>query len=175
MGLDITAYEIATKIEPQPVKDETTGEWADGLWEKDIILAFAYKGFDQSLRGLEDECWYATAGETFAFRAGSYSGYNEFREALTRVALGVSPDTIWRSTDSYRTRPFFELIHFADNEGTIGPEACADLARDFAEQREDVLPKWNPEDDVQRWYRDKYDAWQQAFELAAGTGLVMFS
>jgi hypothetical protein len=38
-----------------------------------------------------------------------------------------------------------------------------------------VLPKWDPEDDVQRWYRDKYDAWQQAFELAAGTGLVMFS
>ena len=64
--------------------------------------------------------------------------------------------------------PFYELLNFADNEGTIGPEAAADLARDFAEHRERVRPE------LDDYFARTYDHFEEAFKLAAGTGLVMF-
>lgn len=167
MGLDICVYEKAKLADPQPEGD---AGWDD----PNLVLAFVYDSFPRSLRGLEADKWYEVDGDIRSFRAGSYSGYGEFRDALCMAALGVPPQALWDDPAGYIERPFYELIHFADNEGTIGPEACADLARDFAEQREVVLPKWDPEDDIQAWFPEKYDIWQDAFELAADTGLVQF-
>lgn len=61
--------------------------------------------------------------------------------------------------------PFWELIHFADNEGTIGPATAAKLAKDFAEFQAEADKL---EDDVEaRWFREKYADWRKAFEVAA--------
>jgi hypothetical protein len=172
MGLDITAYQYATKADPQPVSDEES--WENG----DLTKAFVYNGFEHSLRGLEADCWYRVSGATVEFRAGSYSSYGEFRRQLSLAALGASPEEVWRDVDTYRERPFFELVNFADNEGTIGPEACADLAVDFENEREAIFTRWteSPTEegiyDETSFFRAKYDDWAAAFKLAASTGLV---
>ena len=73
------------------------------------------------------------------FRAGSYSGYNEWRDHLARMAVGMSAKKIWASGWK---GPFVELINFPDNEGVIGPVVAAKLAKDFAEfehRAEEVL------------------------------------
>lgn len=162
MGLDIVAH---SKIEP--VTDLPEDE--DDRYEAGFIRAYVLTGFDQSLRGLEDGQWYRSTGDTLHFCAGSYSGYNHFREALSRAVYDVDPATVWANPDAYRDRPFFELINFADNEGTIGPEAAADLAADFDEWADTVHERLDDD-----YYRAKYDEWRAAFHLAAGSGLVNF-
>jgi hypothetical protein len=181
MGLGITAAQKAERLEPQPEPD-ANGEWADELYDGERFAeAFAYEGFGQSLTGLSEPIsngailysgWYRLSGEIFQFGT-TYTGHGMFRAALAEAALGVSPERIEADADSYRTQPFFEFIHFADNEGTIGPAACADLAADFREQRDLVMPIL-PADEELAWLRELYDNWQRAFELAAGTGIVVF-
>jgi len=61
------------------------------------------------------------------FRAGSYSGYGEWRNSLATVAGFRSARHAWENAHS---GPFFELLNFADNDGVIGPEVSAKLARD---------------------------------------------
>ena len=48
------------------------------------------------------------------FRAGSYSGYNEWRAILCRMAHGVDPAELWDNPEKYKGKPFFELINFSD-------------------------------------------------------------
>jgi len=82
------------------------------------------------------------------------------------------PQAVWENPDRYVDAPFYELIHFADNEGTIGGEAAADLARDFIDLGEKVVPRLMVAGGD--YWRGKYEAWAKAFKLAAGTGLVYF-
>lgn len=164
MGLDIKAWEKAVLTDPH--------EHTDDCYDAGHVEAFVLDGFDWSLRGLEAGRCYAVSGDSWSFAAGSYSGYGHFRSALCKAALrGVEPSQVWADPDSYAGQPFYELINFADNEGTIGPEAAADLAADFVAERDRVLPLLIREVD---YYRVRYDDWQRAFTLAAGSGLVEF-
>jgi hypothetical protein len=167
MGLDITAYEI---IQPTKTPRLPDGELDyDEMYERGIVEAYLVNSeFSQSFRGLELGQCYQTSGQTYSFRAGSYSGYNHFRAAVSVAVLGVDPHTVWDHREAYRNKPFFELINFSDCEGTIGPEACADLKRDFDEHSEDVLSK------LDDWYQNTYKEFQLAFDIAADTGLVNF-
>jgi hypothetical protein len=179
IGLDITAFENATLVDDE----HEQGEDADGNWcnedpeygGKGHVRAYmAAPSFSQSFRGLEEGRCYLTEGETFGFRAGSYSGHGAFRDALSEVALGVTPDIVWGDPDAYKEEPFFELINFSDCEGTIGPEACADLARDFQEGLALGVRARLESYGYDGYLAEKYDEWQKAFELAADTGLVDF-
>lgn len=189
MGLDISVYGKAERLAPQPEAD-AKGHYSDEIYESEnLVHAFAYSSMEQSLRGLEpwqEKAWeggerYFDAGwwkvtptrDDFDFRAGSYSGYNSFREQLAQAALDVTPRAVWDRLDFYRERPFFELINFADNEGTIGPLAAADLAQDFRDQRSIVLAAWHDVEE-ESWFTAKYDEWQRAFDVASGHGIVAF-
>lgn len=170
MGLDIVAYEKAgklagrdRKIRPDGVPDYDGDYPGDGE-----IVAFCYTGFERSLRGLEAGATYLLGGENFSFRAGSYGGYNSFRDDLSLAALDVVAAQVAMAPTMFYDRPFYELIFFADNEGTIGPEAAADLAEDFEAGRSTVRPK------LEEWEQEKYDLFDRAFHLAAGSGLVAF-
>lgn len=70
----------------------------------------------------------------------------------------------WKRTDL----PFYELVVFADNEGTIGPATCAKLAKDFEQ-----WSSWahGSGDD---WFIRLYDEFKQAFKDAANNGAVEF-
>lgn len=164
MGLDVIAFEHAT-----PVLDHLNQTECD-----EHYVAYA-DCFPQSFRGLEDGRCYELSGLDFGFRAGSYSGYNEWRDNLAQRALGVSAETVWADERTYATEPFFELINFADNEGSIGPEAAADLAADFRDLRAKVngLPLDDPDEEA--WFMACYDNFAHAFDLVArGNGLVSF-
>jgi hypothetical protein len=168
MGLDITACEHASPVIPCDQDNE------DHAYT-DHIIAWVFEGFERSLRGLEMGVCYEVSGEMTEFRVGSYSSYHAWREELAQRALRVSAMTVGEYPSIFVNQPFFELINFSDDEGTIGPEAASDLAADFGALRAKIAARpWaDPEDEA--WFMEVYDQLQCAFERAAGGGgLVKF-
>lgn len=168
MGLDITAYSHLKSI----------GKHAEDCEEYDHIRAYTYDSFPRSFRGipvldtttitgwggtttfLEGGCYLRTEQtEEFHFRAGSYGGYGQWRDDL-RLQFNPNQDP---------DQPFYELIWFADNEGSIGPEAAADLLADFREHAD----KYAAGEFDGAWWA-KYRDWTRACELAAANGLIHF-
>ena len=186
MGLDIIAY---SKLEP--IAESELPEDSDERWEQGYVHAFAYASFPRSTRGLVGhdtqsgdegewiaESWYRpTDGtEMHEFRAGSYSGYGEFRTMLAKM-VGHDPAEYWNADGTgpdLSDEPFYELIDFADNEGCIGPDAAVDLLEDFRVHREQWVAHVEQSDakPMLDYYVGKYDDWIKAFELAADGGLV---
>lgn len=133
MGLDITAYSnlkhVGKHVKDTELNEGEPGGADDWCYYDGHVQAMAYDSFPQSFRGitvlgvkvagaskfLDGGCYETTAEtHTHGFRAGSYTGYNRWREDLQRqFNPGRDPE-----------KPFYELIWFADNEGTIGPEAA---------------------------------------------------
>jgi hypothetical protein len=173
MGLDITVHtKIEPAVPPMMEDDPTEIDW-DAAYENGIVHVFAYNGFEQSLGGLTNETWVRSVGDEWSFRAGSYGGYSDFRDLLCTTVLGVSPNEVWTNAEEYRYKPFYEIINFADNEGTIGPIACYDLSVDFAMHREMVADAVAAMRDGD-YFMEKYDEWTRAFADTAMTGLVQF-
>lgn len=186
MGLDISAYSNLRFSEDQ------NGE------NYDMVRIWENPHFPDHCE-LEEGNWEETL-ETRAhgFRAGSYSGYSQFRHVLTQCTLGVKADDIWEDEESYRNKPFFELVNFSDCEGCIGPSVSAELYQDFKDNRERFIRNLNQEIDFTKvtedplalepefilnlelsaedieWYIEKYDDWTLAFELAKDNGVVQF-
>ena len=180
MGVMISAYSRLALTEPHTYD-------GDACYDLGHIHAFAYAGFEQSTRGLADHDRPVTLGreaciggrcyiqtpETVERKvcSWSYSGYGEWRRELAKAVLDVDVEDVWKDPDAYRDRPFFELLEFADNEGTIGPEAAADLLVDFREHRDQV-----PVDEIEfSGVTPLPDRWIEALTLAADGGLVRFS
>jgi len=167
MGLDITAYSNIREIRPA-MQDEDTDHGETKFWiNKDFL------GRED---GIKEKTIYAYE-DSHGFRAGSYSGYGIWRNKLAELAgyplaeenfFGFKRMThsggAWAATEG----PFWELINFADNEGTIGPVVSAKLAKDFAEfqAKADAHPE--------EWFRERYADWRKAFDLAAQNGAVSF-
>lgn len=175
MGLDITYYSKLTPIDAvfdedgEPINPQTREPL-----ECDYCQPIENPHYDRSdglARGV-----YAYE-DCDGFRAGSYSGYNRWREQLAELAgwaLGSyrQYDKDWPSHaasawDS-ESGPFWELICFSDCEGTIGAKTSAKLAADFAEHQS----KADAHEDER--FRDLYAKWREAFESAANAGAVLF-
>ncbi len=166
MGLDIVAFEHATLVSSC---DPNSAE------HEDHIVAWTDEGMARSLRGLQPGRCYAGSGQQVAFRAGSYTTYNEWRRELAKRALGAPLSAVWANPSRFIGRPFFEILNFSDCEGTIGPIAAAELAADFASLRETVAAKPLPDPEDEDWFMNRYDAFRTSFRLAAhGGGLVLF-
>jgi hypothetical protein len=158
MGLDISYY---TKLVPaaDPVRDE----WGD--FDRDIYFAV---GDDETRRAADLKPGVYTFDKREGFRAGSYGGYNQWRDMLAVFAAFPSARYVWNSRDRVAGQPFVELIDFSDFEGVIGPTVSAKLAADFAAHQE----RANAHPD--EWWRSKYAEWRKAFEVAADGGAVEF-
>lgn len=176
MGLDITAYSNLHHI-----GTHTDEIWRDWCQNEDHIQSFAYDTFPQSFRGIpilstrrefiEGGCYERTdKTEEIGFHAGSYSGYGRWRADLAEQ-FNPAPMT-WdhgpSMTEPDPDKPFYELIWFADNEGTIGPDAARDLLADFRQHAD----RYDPIEPL--YSRQKYDDWTRACELAADNGLISF-
>jgi len=169
MGLDISAYSHMVKANINPKTEEATEE----AWERGAQCTFWYDGFDRSGRGLDQDTWYEPTDQTksYDFRAGSYSGYGDWRKGLAEYA-GLTVRDYWGKPDT--GQPFYELINFADNEGTIGPEAAADLLADFRQHEAGYRAAHSGGGAMDQYNIERYHHWMLAFELAAQDGMVVF-
>jgi len=127
------------------------------------------------MRGLQPGRCYEVSGAELEFYAGNYRHYHEWRDALARRALGRPAASGHDLFALSPEMPFYELIFFSDCEGTIGPDAAADLAEDFRAMRAKVLSQPLADPEAEAWFVERYDQWAAAFELASrGRGLVLF-
>lgn len=177
MSVTITGLSRLALTDPHPR--------VESCYDAGHIRGFAYKGFERSTRGLADHdqpygdgtciegrC-YTRTGDTRKREVGNFghTSYGEWRRELALAVLGVDVGDVWAEPDTYWDLPFYEVLNFADNEGTIGPEAAADLLADFREYRGLV-----PVDEVEfPGITPLPDRWIEALTLAADGGLVRFS
>ena len=159
MGLDITAYKEIVKAQNGEAFDEA-GElkWTDGWFEIHINRDFPGRADDLQEAPHKAE-------EEFRFHAGSYGGYNQWRNQLAVAAGYPSAEYVWAIAKGGQ---FFELINFTDCEGVIGADTSKKLAKDFS----DFEAIANLHED--EWFRARYQDLKKAFEFAAENGCVCF-
>jgi hypothetical protein len=171
MGLDISAYSKLVEA-PDAERDED-GEIVD---YDNIREFYDNPDFPGRIEGIKPKTAYRIGDDGTGFRAGSYGGYNNWRNELAQMA-GYEL-TEYQShhgkSEGYDagawaagSGPFFEHIQFSDCDGTIGPVVSAKLAKDYADHAAKA-------EQVGGRFWDLYQEWQQAFTLAADNGAVVF-
>lgn len=182
MGLDMSCY---SNVKPATDgHDIPDGEsWCEA---DDHVKVYAYSGFTHALTGVAAEttvtntdlgggmlevkgCYDTSESEYHGFRAGSYGGYNAFREELANM-VGRSAGHYWGG-DGNPDWPFYELVNFADNEGTLDWVCAKALLDDFLQYRDEFARRNPPE---KNWWLETYDDWITGLRLAADHGLVVF-
>lgn len=191
MGLDITAISEMEVIKAPEGIELYSDEYYD--WEEsvggNIWNVWNSEHFNPQNQGLpEDGDLVQAKGDVFGFRAGSYSGYGQWRDDLARAAGNKEgAQGVWNTIDDegFKNKPFQELINFYDNDGIIGPVASQKLYEDFVNYEskiDEVIDWWylkmNPEkeyntEDVQ-WFKSLYNDWKHAFDIARKNGMVIF-
>jgi hypothetical protein len=184
MGLDIT-YVSKIRVSMAPRIPPVLLDVVAYMSGPQGGFSTSYNGcFDYQLGSLKKFIQYDTTAESEIghFRAGSYSGYNQWRNELSIIAGYDSVDQVWKDFDSNirlvklkriegenaKLKPFYELINFSDAEGLIGPEICKKLYQDFM----DFDDKAKEVEDS--WIYEKYLEWKEAFKVASDDGLVAF-
>ena len=173
MGLDITFYATVRDVHEECSRDkhgETSWHGYMGrneeLWTPIQIPAFA--GREAPIRLGRTHLGTDTYCVGF-----SYGGYSRWRETLARACGYQVTD---RNSDSPHSQaawdatggPCWELINFADNEGTIGSRACAKIARDMIAVR-DAYAAENDDGDAVR-----FDRMLAGFLIASHGGAANF-
>ena len=159
MGLDIVAYQGLTKTDA----------------EENIHVSHNEFGYNSDLQ----TGWYDCEGESFHFRAGSYSGYNSWRRALCEAIHGVDDVEFWKNEENFSCQPFYELINFSDCEGQIGPEVSEKLYQDFMDPENEkkfldyCKAKFETEY-LEEFYQANWEDFKKAFEIARHGGLVQW-
>lgn len=161
MGLDISAFGKLRKLPKSEAKKHREAE----CWQDHYTMC-VLEDFKEAADDIKDGEVYQYE-EEYGFRAGSYGGYNEWRNSLALLAgYARGAESAWAG----EVGPFYELINFSDCEGTIGPVTSAKLAREFEQFTEAAKKKWGPKS----WEFEVFLEWRRAFELAAGDGAVCF-
>ena len=166
MGLDITAYRQLTPIAGATVSQDGEVDDYDTQWYPGPSMEWSESHWPGHGKGVDAYTVYSFS-EKFSFRAGSYGGYNAWRDDLARV-VGLHS-----ARDCYEgglVGPFSELLNLADNEGVIGTVVSAKLAADFAKFADRAATHWHD----RPYSLEKYQAWRKAFEMATDNGAVRF-
>jgi hypothetical protein len=183
MGLDITGFSNLRYLGHHEVPEHSEHPYDPETYERVHVEALAYDAFPHALMGIPNQrlktystSQFITCGcfeltektEQHAFRAGSYGGYNRWRQDLA--------DRFNPYRDNGRPGPegpFYELIWFADNEGTIGELAATSLLGNFR-QYEVEYRAAHLGSEMGDYFVEKYADWLRACELAADSGLIDF-
>jgi hypothetical protein len=111
------------------------------------------------------------------FRAGSYSGYGEWRNWLSTTMLGMSAREVWAAwgddvqSSHIRDRGIAWLVNFSDCEGYISAPVAARILADM-EAHFDAALAAAPD----RWYADRLIQWITALRAVAPTnGVIEFA
>jgi hypothetical protein len=186
MGLDIYAVSHLRYVRPMPrgkAMDRLEAEAAEqgkSLGELYFILRGNYSRHRARLGGMKVGLYARTkASKSFGFRAGSYSGYNWWRNELSLFALDEEASNVWVEPRSFRGKAFWELIDFTDCGGRIGTTVAAKLAADFtahakraARHAPTIEMAENP--DAGTYWLETYRDFATALKLAARDGALTF-
>lgn len=183
MGLDITAYRQLKHEADAPVdEDGDPKDWQSYVLFRQEYLTSGEKDWSGRTDGLVDcilknniaaqvanliisnQTLVCSYKDSFHFRVGSYGHYLQWRNWLAIISGWGSAEKCWKHDKS--GGPFYELIHFPDCQGVIGPVVSAKLATDFAEFEPIAIEAGNGE------YLGLYCDWKKAFEMAADGGCV---
>jgi len=122
MGLDISVVTNLREVEvPKEIEiySDEYYDWQREEYPFEDIWALGQVGnYDQDRYGDYPPGTYISENIT-GFRAGSYSGYGEWRNTLAKVGAGFAggSDEAWRHDgEDY---PFEELINYSDADGYI--------------------------------------------------------
>jgi hypothetical protein len=157
MGLDITAYKKLKIVENSILDEDGNPVNWETEWKPGVSMEWSEQHFPGRGEGIDPNTVYTWEDE-FGFRAGSYTGYNWWRNKLEEISDGES---------------FQELINFADNEGVIGYVVSKKLAKDFTENEERAV-EFAKKLDESEWWLNQYRNWKRAFEIASENGAVDF-
>lgn len=157
MGLDITVYKKLKKVENPKLDKDGYPLDCDNQWTPGASMEWSESCFPGRADGIESDSVY-TWDDDYYFRAGSYSGYNMWRDTLADFSDGST---------------FIELINFADNEGVIGPVISKKLYEDFSTNYFRAVEYSKTIEDGEYWI-SKYKEWMKAFEFASEDGAVVF-
>lgn len=157
MGLDITAYKNLKEVMNCVLDEDGYPVDEDTLWKPGPSMDWSESVWPGKGSPIKSNAIYEW-DDTFDFRAGSYSGYGEWRDTLAKFKGDVA---------------FQELIDFADNEGVIGSKLAKKLYNDFCTYYEEAKATFNKTED-DKWFIAKYEAWMEAFKYASENGAVDF-
>ena len=125
---------------------------------------------------IDEQAVYSYA-DNMRFRAGSYSGYNAWRNELAKLAgyPEIEYESWGRTEKGFdggafkaSSGPFLELIKFSDCEGVIGTAVSKKLSKDFADFDQKAA-------EIGGLFYELYTEWKQAFEMASDGGFVNFN
>ena len=186
MGLDITYYNNIKKIDIEIDEDDDNyQDKLEQLYNNNFFMA--YKGyFPYQFGDLEDNVFYENDYNE-GFYAGSYGGYNVWRNLLSILAGYKNSEYVWKNFNNLIRKnklnvingenisfpPFYELINFSDAEGIICSDICKKLYKDFVDFDEKAQEKIHDEKFGEYFY-EKYKEWTQAFKIASDNGAVSF-
>lgn len=164
MGLDITAYKQIQKVE---AIDDGGDFYVKGTDDLVDFHATINPDFKERAEDIEDNSCYS-AVDSFGFKAGSYGGYNAWRNSLARIAGykkvdGRFDSGAWES----REGAFYELINFSDCEGVIGSSVSKKLYQDFLSFDEKATQEGE-------YFYPTYINFMTAFKFASESGAVDF-
>jgi hypothetical protein len=171
-GLDVTAYEGLEIVKaPRFYQD------GEPLGPQQVKLEPGEDEFAARFAGLQAGKVYHYRN-AFEFSAGSYSGYNRWRNELARLAgypasastsvKGVSEQRYDATAWKLKKGPFWELINFSDAEGVIGPQACKRIYADFIQYQPAIRGHADAD------FLASYNDWFKAFKLCANGGALAF-
>ena len=174
MGLDIAYYSKIQEVGKSKSRDDEN-------------IHIYGSSFTYQLGSLKENYSYSITeeSESGSFRAGSYSGYNEWRNNLSIMAGYSGASEVWKDFNpdmryhkllklegkNVRIKPFYELIFFSDCEGYIGPEISKKLYQDFLDF--DDKAKKFVSTGISYFYRS-YQNWTECFRVASDNGIVIF-
>lgn len=161
MGLNIKAY---GRLKEVPYEEVVFGDY--GLPNDERVRSFfSNPDYPYHIEDINPDRYYLCR-DKFEFRAGSYAGYNNFRNELSKLAGYKDSLDIWNN--KYQG-PFVELINFSDCEGTIGFKISSKLLSDFKDFND--LAKLHPDP----FFYENYRNWTKACEMASKFGVISFN
>lgn len=119
--------------------------------------------------GLDISC---RCGE-IGFRAGSYSGFNAFREILAKLC-DIDLHEFWMKNPISKRNGeerFYELLNHSDCDGVLPYRECKRLLEDFEWLERKLRTPQSPEDvwnklfdnfDVPDWWMKSFSKWHEA-------------
>ena len=184
MGLDITAYSNLVYVGSVPELEADEPDWPSVEYDEYEKLyrshheAYCYTDFARhALMGVPNQrqdpqfAAFTTAGyfrdtdktERHGFHAGSYGSYGRWRDDMRAKY----------NPDMRPEGPFYGLLSFADNEGTLWTMACASLLAAFRAHEQEHRLSWLGHEHGE-YQIELYLDWMRAFELGSQGGLVDF-